>query len=387
MKIVCQVGLPSTGVDYLQRGGRCIRVGNEQALYVTFYEPWVNAIDINEFATGDLTDPDRPRIELKPNSSVKDRAPYFMVKMAQESSLCCRGANGIAGYLNDTTAQSTSYTTSICCLKTGGEGSPHPFPVGFSLASLLPGPLFDPQATTDEDIVLKATVRNKYRPTMERPQFEFYLNEWLTDVTNNDPLSFCRPPHLILSNAQRTTLIKTKAADITSPESITSILQESKDWDDEWAGKIYDVFMKFQLEFTRYQGVTKEIDEARKREEASRKKEEEKQRKDEERRIRDEEKQEERRRKEEEKQEERRKKEEEKRRKEEEKQEEKRRKEEEKRKREDEKRRKEEEREEEKRKKEEEKIKKDEEKRKRKGPDDEDRRAKRPRRSTRLVQN
>jgi hypothetical protein len=67
VKIVCTAGLPSTVVDGLQRGGRALRVSDDTALFVVFHEAWALEIEEKEY-TGDVTDPDRPRKDLKLSS-------------------------------------------------------------------------------------------------------------------------------------------------------------------------------------------------------------------------------------------------------------------------------------------------------------------------------
>jgi hypothetical protein len=99
VKIVCNVGLPATIVDALQRGGRAIRQSDDDALFVIFYEPWVLDIDLDDYSTGNILDPDRPRKDLHDNSLRRDRAPYFSVKLIQDK-ICLR--KSFADYLGDT---------------------------------------------------------------------------------------------------------------------------------------------------------------------------------------------------------------------------------------------------------------------------------------------
>ena len=101
VQIVCCVGLPSTTVDTLQRGGRAYRNSSKVATFVNFYEPWVNEISLDEYGNGDLLDPDRPRTVLKVTSKKVDRAPYSGVKLikCKEQSECVR--EFYANYLGD----------------------------------------------------------------------------------------------------------------------------------------------------------------------------------------------------------------------------------------------------------------------------------------------
>ena len=55
-------------MDALQRGGRAIRQSDDDALFVIFYESWVLDINLDDYSTGDLLDPDRPLKDLHENS-------------------------------------------------------------------------------------------------------------------------------------------------------------------------------------------------------------------------------------------------------------------------------------------------------------------------------
>ena len=98
VRIVCTAGIPSTTTDTLQRSGRAFRNSDEDALFVTFYDPWVNDINLADYINFDQTDLDRPHGTLKPTSPCCERAPYYGVKLIQDE-LCLRKGYGV--YLND----------------------------------------------------------------------------------------------------------------------------------------------------------------------------------------------------------------------------------------------------------------------------------------------
>jgi len=102
VKIVCTVGLPTNIVDALQRGGRAIRIGDEHALFVVFYEPWALEINLEDYldinGSQNIDDPDRPRDKLRVNSQRRERAPYSSVRLVQ-CRTCLR--QFYADYLND----------------------------------------------------------------------------------------------------------------------------------------------------------------------------------------------------------------------------------------------------------------------------------------------
>lgn len=92
------MGLPASIVDALQRGGRAIRIGDEDALFVVFHEPWAREITEDEFEEG--MDPDRPRADLGANARRQERAPLSAIRLVQ-CRTCVR--QYYAGYLNDQT--------------------------------------------------------------------------------------------------------------------------------------------------------------------------------------------------------------------------------------------------------------------------------------------
>ncbi|PPR05782.1 hypothetical protein CVT26_010156 [Gymnopilus dilepis] len=98
VKIVCNVGIPSTTTDTLQRGGRAYRNSSEDALFVMFYESWVHEVNLEDYTNFDVKDLDRPRALLKATSRQRERAPFFGVKIIQEDS-CTR--QDFAEYLDD----------------------------------------------------------------------------------------------------------------------------------------------------------------------------------------------------------------------------------------------------------------------------------------------
>ena len=95
---MCTAGLPSTTIDTLQRGGRAYRNSDEDALFLIFYDPWIDDINPSEFTAFDSADLDRPRALLKPNSPRRERVPYHGVRIICDQS-CIR--KQFALYLND----------------------------------------------------------------------------------------------------------------------------------------------------------------------------------------------------------------------------------------------------------------------------------------------
>ena len=107
---MCTAGLPSTTVDALQRGGRGLRVSNEWALFVVFFEAWALSINENEY-TGDVLDPDRPRKDLRISSRRIERAPLSGIRLVQ-SKPCLR--RFYANYLDDKSPEGPYLFLTFC---------------------------------------------------------------------------------------------------------------------------------------------------------------------------------------------------------------------------------------------------------------------------------
>ncbi|KAJ3545917.1 hypothetical protein NMY22_g2258 [Coprinellus aureogranulatus] len=270
VKIVCNIGLPSTLVDILQRAGRAIRTGSEDALFLLFYPSWVDEISLDEYASGDVADLDRTRASLDfKNPKDKDRASYFIV-FTIKSKDCRRG--NFATYLGDTTPEARLVTARACC---DAPNCPHQLESGipFPLQSFLPGPLRTIASTEDtraegnasnsedsedenendgpreQTVAAPGPRRKNPRPAVERPLLELRLNNWLEEAHLADPLAAVRPVHYILSDSQRRTLVRLQRSKVKTAADITRELNETKEWHDEWADKILKVIEKFHSDF------------------------------------------------------------------------------------------------------------------------------------------
>ena len=111
VKIVCNVGLPSSIVEALQRGGRVGRRDGSQGLSVIFYDLWALTIPLDEYADSRSDDPDRPRALSKPTTSRKDRAPLSCVQLVQLQT-CLRVF--FASYLGDNAVNGALLTLNAC---------------------------------------------------------------------------------------------------------------------------------------------------------------------------------------------------------------------------------------------------------------------------------
>jgi hypothetical protein len=87
---------------------------------------------------------------------------------------------------------------------------------------------------------------NRYRPTWERHELDLRLIAWVEYEHSQDTCSVFRAPYDILSRAQRDLLVRTQFSAITALSSITKILDETSEWEEEWAEKIYRVICDYQ---------------------------------------------------------------------------------------------------------------------------------------------
>ena len=71
------------------------------------------------------------------------------------------------------------------------------------------------------------------------------LVEWLEQVHENDPLKSVRPPHIILSPLHRQLLVRKQPKHIQNADDITTILEQTNEWAEEWQEKVYQVIQQF----------------------------------------------------------------------------------------------------------------------------------------------
>ncbi|KAF9039932.1 P-loop containing nucleoside triphosphate hydrolase protein [Panaeolus papilionaceus] len=239
--IVVTVGLPDTLMDTIQRAGRAYRKPDRNALFLVMYEPWIDSISLEDFRYGDLTDPDRPRAELKKSSKQRDRIGYMSAQLLKSSLTgdCIRRL--FASYLVDDLA----YTTPVCC-STGHSTTP------YVLQDALPGPMFTEDELKTAQQALKdkssAPIRRKYRKKSERSALDLRLIEWLKAKHLNDPYRSVRPPYFILTKAHRKSLIIYHGKTFQMSSDVTHILGLSSVWANQYEAEIFEIIQKYDME-------------------------------------------------------------------------------------------------------------------------------------------
>ncbi|KAJ3524442.1 hypothetical protein NMY22_g10996 [Coprinellus aureogranulatus] len=242
VEIVCAIGCPSTITELLQRGGRPGRAPGSTGLFVTFFEPWIQEIEIEEFDTSyDANNPDRTRARLTDKSTKKDRATYSATRLAQLEDACIR--QFYATEMGDESVDALTFINERgCCNTHVGDGH-------VNLSSLLPSPLYLGD-TDDPEVTAQAKkTKNVYRKPSERTGLDKALVEWLMSVVKSQDPNINRGyiyPDDILSDAGRRTLVWANPETLNCPADIATKLQE-KDymWKLDWAAAIYKVIKKY----------------------------------------------------------------------------------------------------------------------------------------------
>ncbi|KAK0434245.1 P-loop containing nucleoside triphosphate hydrolase protein [Armillaria borealis] len=239
--IVCNAGLPGNGAEDDQRGGRVLRTTRFQGdfgLYVIFWEPWADEIDLDEYGSGD--DPDRPRSILTVKSSKRDRAPLSSVSLVK-GKVCIRESK--VRYNKDTYPKRLDFTGPFCCDRHNN---------GFDLQNFLPGPLL-----RSSPAVASAPLSGQKRPQPEVPNqstkaqklLVSELQSWRHQEHKADPLRAVRPEREIITDKFIKRLARVAPSLITAPLSLLSLLEETTDWMDEWGKKLYDVISDFNCRY------------------------------------------------------------------------------------------------------------------------------------------
>jgi hypothetical protein len=140
------------------------------------------------------------------------------------------------------------FTAAHCCDR-------HPdSEIKFDLQMLLPGPLL---RLMDEAITSNTKrkhdgsdgnpePRKKYRPVKERDELDARLIRWLTQEHERDSALLFRTQYDILSLSHRTTLVRTRMEEMTSPETIMDLLGETDEWRAEFASKIFELIQTYE---------------------------------------------------------------------------------------------------------------------------------------------
>ncbi|KAJ7254796.1 hypothetical protein C8J57DRAFT_1236524 [Mycena rebaudengoi] len=175
---VINYGIPAKVPIKTQRDGRGGRSTDEEAFCINMVKPWVLDMDIGTVPV-DTADPDKPLLE----AGLTKKVPMKRERTGRAS-------------LHIATSDDCQR---VLCADYYGDDSPE-------------------EAMTARSSALKRKCTTKYRPTKDRPAILKLLGQWLSNK-----LSMVHP------------------STITSPASITALLEQSPEWDGLWAEGVYKI--------------------------------------------------------------------------------------------------------------------------------------------------
>ncbi|KAH9160732.1 II DNA helicase [Lactarius sanguifluus] len=259
IEIVIQYGITRDVPTALQRGGRGGRSSTGEAIFLIMYEPWVKTIDLKAVRVEASSDPDHPNVpKLTAHSTKQARTGVAMIKVIQQNEECLRRL--FATYLNDQAPDgkypSLRFTTKWCCDRHSGSD--------FRLCTFFKGRLLYQDTVTSglyyggvdesdrEEIPphprKKRKAGIKVRATDERATLTDRLIAWRVQVHDSDPLASVRPPTFILNDFSIKKLSRLHPAEVTGPEKIVSVLNETQEWQANWSGQVYETIRAYDQE-------------------------------------------------------------------------------------------------------------------------------------------
>jgi hypothetical protein len=87
----------------------------------------------------------------------------------------------------------------------------------------------------------KRKKRAVYRKTNEREGLDEAIVKWVRSAFENDPLRGTRAIYDILTYSQRLKLVCAPPESVRTPEAVTALLEESEEWEREWAAPLCQV--------------------------------------------------------------------------------------------------------------------------------------------------
>ncbi|KAF8232045.1 hypothetical protein L208DRAFT_1274104, partial [Tricholoma matsutake] len=89
----------------------------------------------------------------------------------------------------------------------------------------------------------------------EREALDHCLIQWLTTASQNDHLHGMQVAVDILSDCNHAILVCTHPASLASPNTITKLLDETEEWQEEWSTLIFDEICQYDKDIAA-SGVT-----------------------------------------------------------------------------------------------------------------------------------
>ncbi|KAF9525193.1 P-loop containing nucleoside triphosphate hydrolase protein [Crepidotus variabilis] len=253
IEVVIQYGITRDVPTTLQRGGRGGRNSSSHAIFLILYEPWVLDINTSSLLDLSLIDPDYPNAgKLDKSSSKVARTGIAMIRMVQSTDCCIRTM--WADYLGDKTPSALLFTAQYCCDRHTENG--------FDLRNFFKGRLLHRDSCTQEVYYSdpnnfslrhsagpqrqdKRKASTPIRPKVDRESLISHLRAWRYETHQNDHFKAIRPPSFFLDDKRLHRLAKFLPNEIVDAPHLTTILDETQEWQDTWGMDILGVIRNF----------------------------------------------------------------------------------------------------------------------------------------------
>ncbi|KAF8272466.1 hypothetical protein EI94DRAFT_1796088 [Lactarius quietus] len=227
--IVVQYGITREVLTALQRGGRGGRSPTDEAIFLLMYEPWVKSIDLAAVEVDTVSDPDHPTVpQLTDNLTKQERSGVAMIKTIQLEHECLRKL--YATYLKDTAHDGTDVVIdtfdpiSTGTISSGVVSSTKILKLRNYIMALL------------TILIGKRSSRRRRRSGRH------------SSVLAKDPLASVLPAYFILDDMGIKTLARLHPSNITHPGQVVDVLNETQEWQDEWAVPLFQVIQDYDHE-------------------------------------------------------------------------------------------------------------------------------------------
>ncbi|KAF6762186.1 P-loop containing nucleoside triphosphate hydrolase protein [Ephemerocybe angulata] len=246
--MVIQNGVPRDVPTFLQRAGRAGRKRGSTATVALLYEPSVMNIDLSKVAVNTKMDPDYPHVGAITTRSKKlDRVGVAIASILQ-SSECLRLL--FARYLGDSEtpgALDCDPKLAFCCDRHGDVNLKTAFPGPMLYESptgiKFYGPPDDPASTMADPPQgeKRSAVRNKYRRNQK--ELITLIKQWRFGLAAT--LGPGGSPSFVLSDRDIKLLARAHPTTVTSASAITSILDQTSEWNEDWAPALYTIIEEY----------------------------------------------------------------------------------------------------------------------------------------------
>ncbi|PBK86377.1 hypothetical protein ARMGADRAFT_1035563 [Armillaria gallica] len=226
INIIVKAALPESMAYSLQCRGHVLRWGQRTGIYVIFYEPWVEDIDLDEYEGTFPDHPDHPCTTLMVKSLKHNCAPLSAVTLIKGRMCKCQFH---AHYLSDTNPRCLDYSGKYCCDSHDN---------GFKLEDFLPSPLHTAPASDNsasgKEKKQNASPEIPNQSSAMQKSLVAELLQWHQQQHRRDPLRAVRPEHDIITTKNITQLSCVGLLSLNSVDLVVEILAETKDWAEEW---------------------------------------------------------------------------------------------------------------------------------------------------------